>query len=244
MQREQRVAGDRGVDGRPHAAARSPPARRSAHARPSVAPTLIHRKYRPARIHASGRSRPAGAEQREHGPAAPRARRLHHRRPHDERHVGHVDVAARGEEREVEARQQQQRGDRADQRRERDPAEAVDPPHQPQVGGERHRHPDAVADLPQQRQQRARRDRQRVLGGDAEALEERGLRVEHLAAPQQRVVRVVVRVRGIDQEADEEARAEHAEGDLRDGVESTSRSRAAIPDRLGRFRSVALSMNP
>ena len=50
-----------------------------------------------------------------------------------------------------------------------------------------------------------------MLGRHAEALEHRRRAVEHLAAPQQRVVGVVVGVRRIEEEADGDGHAEHAE---------------------------------
>jgi hypothetical protein len=57
-----------------------------------------------------------------------------------------------------------------------------------------------------------------VLGRYAEALEP-GLReVEDLLPPQERVVRVVVGVGGVDEEPHREAEAEHAERDAGDRV--------------------------
>ena len=120
-QRVQRVAGDdevgAGPDDRADRGERGVAATRS---RPASPASATHSQYRPAISHASGRSSAGDAEQ-ERRPAVPRrgAARLEHRRPDDERHVGDVDVAARGVEREVEARADQRAGDEADERRER-----------------------------------------------------------------------------------------------------------------------------
>ena len=134
--------------------------------------------------------------------------RLQHGRPHHQRHVRDVDVAAGGEEPEVEARQHQHGGDAAHERREGDLAEPVDAPDQPQEGREDHRDPQPVAALAEQRQQRAGGDRQRMLGRHPEALEARLREVEHLLAPQQRVVRVVVGIGRVDEEPDGEGQAQ------------------------------------
>ena len=72
--------------------------------------------------------------------------------------------------------------------------------------------------LPEQAQRGAGDDRQRVLGGDAEALERGCLEVEHLAPPQQRVVGVVVGIGGVDEEAHQAADAEQREGGLREAI--------------------------
>ena len=80
---------------------------------------MHHSQYRPLSSHASGRSSPAQASSTKTGVAAPRALGLERRRPDDERQVRDVDVAARGQEREVEARAQQRGGREADERRER-----------------------------------------------------------------------------------------------------------------------------
>ena len=103
-------------------------------------------------------------QQHQHERAAARPLGLQHAGPHHQRHVGDVDVAAGGEEGEVEARQQQRRGDRADQRREGDPPEPVDPRDQRQERGDGQADPDAVAAVAEQAQRGAGDDRQRVLG--------------------------------------------------------------------------------
>ena len=120
-----------------------------------------------------GRARAAPARRR----AAARRAQLEHRRPDDEREVRDVDVAAGGEEREVEARaraappatkptsgvnavlpERVEPDDEHDERRDR--------------AGDQH----AVGAVAEQRQQRAERDRQRMLGRRAVGLE--GQRVE------------------------------------------------------------------
>ena len=60
-------------------------------------------------------------------PAPAGLRSLEHGGPDDEREVERVDVAAGGEEREVEARDDEHRGDDADERGERGPAQRVEP---------------------------------------------------------------------------------------------------------------------
>ena len=257
MQREQRVAGDGGVDRRPRerrdrgergVAGALAPGRAAAH------PQEVEAGEDP-RLRAQ---QPRRAEQHEHRPAAAGARRLEHRRPHDERQVRDVDVAARGEEREVEAREQQQRGgDRADQRREGDPSRAGRPPT-PATGTRRASSPPSTRSPPSPSSDSSAPTAiaSGCSVGTAEALEERRLQVEHLAAPQQRVVGVVVRVGGEDEEPDEEAHAQHGEGDLGErvgaGTARAGRDRGVGPPRgerrcfhaRGRPRSGGMAVAP
>ena len=215
MQREQRVAGDHVVGRRPHdradrrergVAEALRPGRRPRH------PQEVQAGEQPRLRAQQARAR----EQDPHRPAAPGALALEHRRPEDQRHVGHVDVPAGGEEGEVEAGEQQRRRDHPDERREGELAEPVDPPHHQQEAHERHADPHAVAGLPQQAQQRAGDDRERMLGRHPEALEHRLGAVEHLPPPQQRVVGVVVRIGRVDEEPDREAEAQQRERDAGD----------------------------
>ena len=138
VQREQRVAGDRGVGPRPQDGRDGGQRARSGCGRASVA---CHGQpaasTAPASTHASGRSSPAAVSSSSTGRAAPRLRRLQRRRPHDHRHVRDVDVAARGQERVVEAGSAAAPRPRADQRREGEPSEPVDAGDQRQEGGER-----------------------------------------------------------------------------------------------------------
>ena len=128
VQREQRVAGDHVVGRRPHdradrrergVAEALRPGRRPRH------PQEVQAGEQPRLRAQQARAR----EQDPHRPAAPGALALEHRRPEDQRHVGHVDVPAGGEEGEVEAGEQQRRRDHPDERREGELAEPVDPPH-------------------------------------------------------------------------------------------------------------------
>ena len=149
---------------------------------------------------------------------AARRARLDHRRPDDDREVGDVDVAAGGEEREVKARHEQPGGDRADERREGGLGERVDGGHEREErehGGGDH---DAVGAVAQRRQQRAEGDRQRVLGRRPVGGERQRVEADELASPQQRVVGVVVRIRRVDEVADERDERERAQPDsLQDG---------------------------
>jgi hypothetical protein len=106
----------------------------------------------------------------------------------------------------------------AHERREALPAQAPDAPDEPQEARQDDRDPHAVSPVAEQAQEHAGDDRERMLGGIAVALEDRLVQIEDLAAPQQRVVRVVVRVRRIDEEPDRESHAEQHEGAERDGV--------------------------
>ena len=77
---------------------------------------------------------------------------------------------------------------------------------------------DAVGDVAERHQQRAERDRQRMLGRRPVGLEGQLVEAEQLAAPQQRVVRVVVRIGRVGDEEDDRREHEHAEADaLHDG---------------------------
>jgi hypothetical protein len=158
-----------------------------------------------------GAHEPRAGQQHEHRRAAPRTLRLERRRPHHEGQVGDVDVAARGEEGEVEARAQQGGGRQPDERPERGPREAVQAGGEDDERGQRGADHDAIGGIAHDRQQRPEGDGERVLRRRAVAVEGRLDPVEQLAAPQQRVVAVVVGIGRVDQEPDQRAQREGRE---------------------------------
>ncbi len=185
-----------------------------------------------------GAHEPRGGEQPhdDHGMAA-RPAQLDHRRPHDDGEVRDVDVAARREEREVEARHEQRRGRRADERREGGLAERVDGGDERQEREHAEGDHDAVRAVAERRQQRAEGDRQRVLGRRAVGGEGERVQADELAPPQQRVVRVVVGIRRVDEEADQRGERQRAHGDAFEHGDA-DRGQATAPRRgsLGRRR--------
>ena len=183
---------------------------------PIAATAAVQRAPRPARFKIDRQPQPVEPdqqprlgthqtghpEQHEDRQPAPFSLRLKRRRPDNHRQVRDVDVAARGEEAEVQARAHQCRGDDADDRRE---ACGGKPVH---AGGQRHerrqrrRDHQPVAGAPEQRHPGAEQDRERMLGRRPVGLKRRQMPVQQLAAPQQRVEAVVGRVRRIDEESD------------------------------------------
>ena len=151
---------------------------------------------------------PRAGQQHEDDRAASRALRLERRGPHDEGQVRDVDVGARGQEGEVEARAQQGGGRQADERPERGCRQAV------QAGGEhderrqRRADHDPVGRIADDREHHPEGDGERMLGRRAVAVEGRLDPVQQLAPPQQGVVAVVVRIGRVDEEPDHGAQRE------------------------------------
>jgi hypothetical protein len=143
--------------------------------------------------------------------------RLEHRRPHDERHVADVDVAARRVEREVEARADERAGHEPDERGERLARELVDADDERDEREDAQRDPQALGGVAERGDHAAHQRGQRMGRRRPVGLVHRHRAVERLARPEHRVVRVVVRVRRIDQEADQRSEHEQAEGDPRPG---------------------------
>ena len=233
VQREQRVAGDGAVERRPRERARSPPAPRSATRSPQVAPQAHPQEVEAGEDPRLGPQQPAPAPaartRASRGAAAPpRAPPPRRRAPCTGRRCSRARRGTAKSKRvsSSSAAIAPTSGVKATL------AEPVDPPRRATgTTASVIADPDAVAALAQQRQQRARGDRERMLGRHAETLEERGLQVEHLAAPQQRVVGVVVRVRREDEKADDGSRrTARAKRDLGELSTSTRRARAAIPE--------------
>ena len=204
-----------------------------------VAGTMHHSQYRPLSSHASGRSSPAQASSTKTTRAAPRALRLERGGPDDEGQVGDVDVGARGQEGEVEARAQQGGGRQADERRERRRRQAV------QAGGEhderRQGAPDhdPVGRIADDREQHPEGDGERMLGRRAVAVEGRLDPVQQLAAPQQGVVAVVVGIGRVEQEPDHGAQREGDEREHRPRPKpgATAGSRVRARGRPGERRA-------
>ncbi len=180
-------------------------------ARRPHAPQPVHAREHP-RV---GAQQAGEREQHEHRRAAARALDLQGRRPHNQREIGEVEVALRGEVGVVQTRQHQQRGER---RHKRPKAEAREPE---ETGGERHERGDRAehhqprAGLPEERAQRAEGHRQRVLGGRAVDAEVGQLQVQQVTPPQQRVEGVVGGVSGEGEVAHERRHAERRETEPR-----------------------------
>ena len=172
----------------------------------------------PDSSHASGRSSPASASRANTSGPAPRARRLERPGPHDERHVGEVEIALRGQVGVVHAREQDQRRERADDRAEREPPEAVQPGDERDVAADRPEDHEAIAVMTEDRHERAEGDRERVLGRRAVDREHRQVQMEHVAPPDEGVVGVVRRVGREQEEPDEGPDAQGAEPELRPGA--------------------------
>ncbi len=156
---------------------------------------------------------PGQRQQHPHHTAAARSRHLERRRPDHESHVGDVDVPARGQKREVQPAGEQQRRDDADDGPEDLLAERVHPRHQPDEGQHADREQHAVAAFADRRQRDAQGDPQRVLRRRAVRVEGRQPAVEDLPSPQQRVERVVVRIRREGEEARQRGGRQQREGD-------------------------------
>ena len=124
---------------------------------------------------------------------------LEHGRPHDERHERGVDVAAGRQEGEIQTRGEQQRGKEPDDWAEQVATEPVEPDQQHHHREDADRDPDAIAHLTQQREHPADEVRERMFGRRQVRVEGRRLEMHDLAAPEERVDRVVVRV-GREQE--------------------------------------------
>ena len=254
-QRVQRVAGDDRVERRPQqrrargqaagtraSAAGSGRAGRpvAAQARPA-APQPVHAAQHP-RVRAQ---QPGRGQQHEHGRAAPAALELQRQRPQDQREVGDVEVALRGQVLDEEAAQQQQRRDHPHQRAERQPPDAVDPRHRSHERADRPEHHQARAALSEDRAQHPEGDRQRVLGGGAVDLEVGQVRVQQVAAPQQRVEGVVGRVGGERQVPDQGGHAHRPRRRSWPGTRAAPARSAAGLIGPGRTRvGVALSIWP
>jgi hypothetical protein len=149
------------------------------------------------------------------GRAAARALDLERGGPDDRGEVGDVDVAADREEREVEARQQQEDRDGGDDRCEGDARQTVEARGENHERGDRAEHLDPKRGAAEHREHGAEGDRERVLGRCVVGRERGRMQVQDLAAPEQVVLGVVDRVCREDEEADQRRQAEHGEGELR-----------------------------
>ena len=169
---------------------RSPPGR------PGNSPQPVQPAQQPGLRAQQPGAAAAGPDRR----AAARALGLEHAGPDDERQERDVEVAARGQEREVEARAEDRRRDQPDERRERRASRGGRAPA-PAPGSSRA----SARPARGRRRGRAARapspksDPQRVLGRRAVGVEARERAVAQLAAPEQRVDRVVVGVRRVDE---------------------------------------------
>ena len=232
-QRVLRVAGDREVDGCPD----ERPDGRQRRVGEALAPGRRGKQPEPVQPGEDPRLRahqPGGREEHEHEHRPPPRRTgLDHRRPDDHREVGDVDVGPGGEEREVEARDEQRRGGRADERRERGLAEGVhacDEHDERAHGAGDH---DAIGAVSERRQQRAEGDRQRMLGRRAVGGERQVVQAQQLAAPQQRVVGVVVRIRRVDEKAGQRGERQGREADALEHARRQPRRPASRRGSLG-----------
>ena len=206
-EREQRIARDEEVRQRPHHGTGRRHGREGDPASPARVPARpedVQAREDP-RLRAQHRRE---HEEEEHRVAASRPAQLQHRGPDDERQVAGIDVAARREEREVEAGDHQRGRDRSDQRRERGLAELVEAEDERDERRDGQRDEEPIRPVPGEREDRPDRDGQRVLGRRAVGLERERLEAEQLAAPDQAVDGVVVRIRRVQQEATERAQAD------------------------------------
>ena len=190
-----------------------------------------------------GAQQTCGGEQQEDDRPAARPRDLQRAGPHDRGHEGDVEVGPHGERGEVEAGQHEERGQRPDERREAQAPEAVRAGRQGHEREQRDQHHHPVGVLAEQRQRGPEHDRQRVLGGRPVGLEARLLERQHLLAPEQRVVAVVVRVRHPCEEPDRRPGRTARRTPRRQGSRQRSAcARLAMPAKPGADRStVALS---
>ena len=220
----------RGVGERPHGVAGDDPVAARPHERPERgergvlrARAPVHGPRDPEEVEAGDQPRlgpehPRHGEHEEHGRAAARRARLEHRRPDDDRHVRDVDVPAGGVEGEVQARADERRGHEPDERRERLAPQPVDPGDERDERRDAEEDPDPLRDVAERREHRADPDGQRMRRRRAVRVVGWELPVEQLTAPEQRVVRVVVRVRREREEAPDGPGAEDQEGDPRPPV--------------------------
>ncbi len=150
-------------------------------------------------------------QQEQDRPAAPGSLGLQDAGPDHDREVRDVHVAACGEEREVEPRADDDRGEDADERGERRAPEAVEPDDEHHEAREREEDQHAVPPIPQERDQRAEDHGQRMLRRRAVGVERRQVTVQQFAAPEQRIGRVVVRVRRVHERPHDDDQDEGAE---------------------------------
>ena len=173
-----------------------------------------HSQYTPLSTHASGRSSPAAASSSEHQRPAPGAFDLEHDRPHDQRDVGDVEIALRGEVLDEEAAEHEQAGEHPHDRAEAQPARA---------GRCRRRaatnetiEPSTISRAPPCPKTEQTIPKAIASGcsvGAAVDAEVRQVQVQQVATPQQRVEGVVGRVCGEREVADQRAHAQHRQRD-------------------------------
>ncbi len=203
VQRPEEVAGDRQV-------AEAPGERRGRHQQrqlDSGGPVARGEQPEPVRARVEPRLRPqqpGQAEQHEHRPAAPRTPRLEHPRPHHQRDLHQVHVAADPVVEERLAGGHDQRGEQPHLPGEQLLAEAEDPQHQRADPQDHDRQHHALARVPEQRRRDAHQHRQRMRGGRERHPVVGRAPVREIPAPEQRVERVVVQERPPEEGEDEQ----------------------------------------
>ena len=219
---------------RPHA----PPLTGAAARRPR-APQPVHPRQHP-RV---GAQQAGEREQHEHGRAAAGPFDLQRHGPHDQREVGEVEVALRGEVGVVQARQHQQRREHRHERPEAEAREAKEADRERHERGDRAEHHQPCAGLPEQRAEHPEGDRQRVLGGRAVDVEVGQLQVQQVAPPQQRVEGVVRGVGGEGEVPHQRPHAQRCEAEPRPGGarhRAQARKPRVVAPRPGRALRSAL----
>ena len=156
---------------------------------------------------------PGEREQREHGPAAARPAQLQQRRAEHHQVERQVEHRPQREQLHVRARDHHGERDQRDQPAEQPLREQVDDGVEAEQPEQRREHEDPVARRPERRQRPRHERRERMRRRRAEDVVVGQVAVAQLLAPDERVVRVVVRI-GLPDEEDREHR-EHAGGEQR-----------------------------
>ena len=175
-------------------------------------------------------------EQREDGPAGARAAQLEQGRGEDHQVEGQVEHRPQREQLHVRAGQQHGDGDEGDRPSQQPLREGEHDGEEADVAEQRDEHQDAVAGRAERRHRPGHQRRERVRRGRAEHVVVRQVAVEELLAPDQRVVRVVVRIRLPDDEDHErrdDARGEQQHLGARPGAARRVGLRRLGPRRVG-----------